>query len=245
MSCRSFALWGQELQDLDYIGAVLYLPIKIRGNLVGILAVGPKRSGETYSLDDQRTLSTLASQSAVAIENARLYAAERQQAIRDPLTGLFNRRYMEETLERELSRAERKGTPLGIIMLDIDHFKQYNDTFGHEVGDAILCEIGHLLKEQIRREDVACRFGGEEFILILPETTRDLVFGRAEALREDIKNIQIKFRDKLLGTITTSLGVSVFPEHGSTAVALLRAADMALYQSKREGRDRTSFASEE
>jgi diguanylate cyclase (GGDEF)-like protein len=166
----------------------------------------------------------------------------REESVRDILTGLFNRRYLEETLAREVKRADRKKYSLGLIMIDIDHFKKINDTLGHAAGDAFLKEFGQLLKSQVRQYDIACRFGGEEFVLMLPEVPMDLAKERAENLREKTKQLRVKYEEHTLDPITISLGVAVFPEHGATGEAVLKAADEALYKAKREGRDRVVAA---
>jgi diguanylate cyclase (GGDEF)-like protein/PAS domain S-box-containing protein len=162
----------------------------------------------------------------------------REQSVRDHLTGLFNRRYMEETLERELLRAHRKHLSFGIIMLDVDEFKQFNDTHGHAAGDLILREVGSLLINHIRGEDVACRYGGDEFLIILPDVSPEITRERAEILCEHAHNINIPFDGQTLGAITLSLGVVTFPQDGSTSAVLLKAADGALYRAKHEGRNR-------
>ena len=162
----------------------------------------------------------------------------RELSIRDPLTGLFNRRYMEETLERELSRAERLNAPLGVIMVDVDHFKIFNDTYGHAAGDVLLCELGSALHVHIRGGDILCRYGGEEFVLILPGASLNVMRARAETLRVHAKHVRITYDGQRLPPIAISLGVAIYPEHGVTQSALLRAADLALYQAKHQGRDR-------
>jgi diguanylate cyclase (GGDEF)-like protein/PAS domain S-box-containing protein len=162
----------------------------------------------------------------------------REQSVRDYLTGLFNRRYMEETLERELLRASRKKLSLGIIMLDVDDFKQFNDTYGHAAGDDILRELGSLLLRQIRGEDIACRYGGDEFILIMPDATQEVTRQRAELVCESARMSHLQFEGQSLAPVTLSLGVAVFPEHGFTSTGILRAADAALYRAKHSGRDR-------
>jgi diguanylate cyclase (GGDEF)-like protein len=169
-------------------------------------------------------------------------AVLREQSVRDALTGLFNRRYLEETLARELRRAERSETAVGIIMLDIDHFKRFNDSHGHAAGDAVLRALGGFLLASVRSADIACRYGGEEFTLILLDASRQMVEGRAERLREDARNLHVQFEGKALEAVTLSLGVSFFPDHGSTGPAVLRAGDAALYRAKREGRDRVVVA---
>ena len=144
-------------------------------------------------------VETMADHIALALSNLTLMDTLREQAIHDSLTGLFNRRYMEETLKRELSRAARKNVPLGIIMLDLDHFKQFNDTFGHSAGDALLRELGVFFQSHIRGEDIACRQGGEEFMLILPEASLDNTRKRAEHLGEEVKHLNVQYRGQSLG----------------------------------------------
>ena len=166
----------------------------------------------------------------------------REQSVRDHLTGVFNRRYMEETLERELLRASRKELPLGIIMLDVDDFKRFNDTFGHAAGDAILRDIGSLLLEHVRGEDIPCRYGGDEFIIVLPDASQEVTTERAERLCEHIRHIHAQYEGQTLEAVSLSIGVAIFPEHGSASVVLLKAADDALYRAKREGRGRVVVA---
>lgn len=174
----------------------------------------------------------------LALREAQL----RELSIRDHLTNLFNRRYMEETLEREVERARRKKGSLGVIMLDIDNFKNMNDTLGHAAGDVLFQELGTLLNSQVRSADIACRYGGDEFVLILPEASQDVTLERAEHLREKVKHLHVEYEGCMLEAITVSLGVAVFPDHGSTGEALLRSADDALYRAKYEGRDRVIMA---
>ena len=164
------------------------------------------------------------------------------QAIRDPLTGLFNRRYMEETLDREIVRAARSGSPLAAVMIDIDHFKRYNDMFGHAAADVALRETAGVIRAALEGEDVACRFGGEELLVILPETSLDAATARAETIRLAIAGQQIRYRGTPLGRVTASFGVATVPLHAQNAEGLLRAADEALYESKAAGRDRVSVA---
>jgi diguanylate cyclase (GGDEF)-like protein/PAS domain S-box-containing protein len=166
----------------------------------------------------------------------------REQSVRDHLTGLFNRRYMEETLERELLRAVRRHLTLGIIMLDVDAFKQFNDTWGHAAGDEILRELGRLLLRQVRGEDIACRYGGDEFILILPEASMGVTRDRAELICEQVRRFHFRFDGQSRAAVTLSLGFAVFPEHGPTSSALLRAVDTALYRAKHAGRGRVAAA---
>lgn len=166
----------------------------------------------------------------------------REQSMRDYLTGLFNRRYMEESLERELQRATRKHLPLGIIMLDVDEFKNFNDTYGHALGDTVLHELGTLLLTHVRKEDIPCRYGGDEFVIVLPEASRLVTFERAELILKHAQKIQLQFEGQTLDPFTLSWGVSVFPEDGLTSADILKSADDALYQAKHQGRSRVVSA---
>jgi diguanylate cyclase (GGDEF)-like protein len=179
----------------------------------------------------------MSAQTILALTNLQLRVTLRGQSVRDPLTGLFNRRYMDETLGREIRRAVREGHTLGIIMFDIDHFKAFNDTLGHEAGDAVLQKLSEFILEHFRGEDIACRFGGEEFILILPNASLDDTYKRAESLRKAVKQLDVYHRGTLLDKLTLSIGVAIFPDHGNDAEALLRTVDQALYRAKNEGRD--------
>ena len=217
------------------------LLIQVQGEILGTLHM---RSQHKEDLDDiKRQLAySVAEQTGMALSNLNLRAALREQSIRDPLTGLYNRRYMEEALKQQLSRVTRHISPLAIIMIDIDHFKNFNDTFGHAAGDLLLIELGHSLQSHIRGEDIACRYGGEEFMLIMPDISLDIAYERAEHLRREAKLLQVKDNDKLHLGNTLSLGVAVYPFHGETVEATMRAADAALYRAKQEGRDRVIVA---
>lgn len=168
----------------------------------------------------------------------------REQSVRDHLTGLFNRRYMEETLDRELLRASRQGLSLGVMMLDADDFKRFNDIWGHAAGDAVLRELGNLFLRHVRGEDIPCRYGGDEFIIVLPDASREMTRERAERLCEHARHLPIQFEGQTLEAVTLSLGVAVFPEDGVTSEAVLRAADAALYRTKREGLGRVVAANQ-
>jgi diguanylate cyclase (GGDEF)-like protein len=149
---------------------------------------------------------------------------------------------MEETFERELYRADRDGNTIGTIMLDLDHFKQFNDTFGHDGGDAILKEFSQLVLARTRKEDIVCRYGGEEFLIVLPGASLDDTHDRAESLLAAIRNIAVVSRGRELGHVSASMGVALYPNHGDTVKLLIRAADDALYQAKAHGRDRVILA---
>jgi diguanylate cyclase (GGDEF)-like protein len=166
----------------------------------------------------------------------------RQLSIRDSLTGLFNRRYLEETLVRELHRADREKNPVGIMMIDIDHFKYLNDLSGHDAGDALLRELGAYLRTSTRGEDIVCRYGGEEFVAVLPGATVEKTRERAEEIRRGVKDLSVYHLGKPLQKCTISIGVSGYPEHGSNSETVLKSADIALYRAKAEGRDRVIVA---
>jgi diguanylate cyclase (GGDEF)-like protein len=166
----------------------------------------------------------------------------REQSVRDYLTGLFNRRYLEETMERELHRAARKKISLGVIMLDVDDFKSFNDKFGHAIGDIVLQKLSKLFVEHIREEDIVSRFGGDEFVIVLPDTSREVTLERAEQLREDANCIGIYLDGQAFPTVSLSLGVAIFPENGSTVSTLIKSADDALYQAKHQGRNKVMIA---
>lgn len=168
----------------------------------------------------------------------------REQSVRDHVSGLFNRRYLEETLERELRRAGRDGSQVGVIMLDLDHFKELNDAYGHAAGDLVLQEVGALLRANLRYADIACRYGGDELTLILPKASRKVVTERAELLRRKVAALQLAGDDDSLPVVTFSAGVAVYPDDGRSAAEVLAAGDEALYRAKREGRDRVCFAPE-
>jgi diguanylate cyclase (GGDEF)-like protein len=214
----------------------LCIPLIAQGDSLGMLYLGAREAAWPES--QQRLAATVADQLGLAVANLKLRETLRNQSIRDPLTGLFNRRYLEETLERELRRAERSRTPLGVVMIDLDHFKPFNDTYGHDAGDMLLRELGRLLQASVRSGDIACRYGGEEFMLILPGANADTTRQRAERMREAVKNIFVSHRGQPVSTVTMSAGVSAFPDHGTTAEVLTQAADTALYRAKTEGRNR-------
>jgi diguanylate cyclase (GGDEF)-like protein len=178
-------------------------------------------------------------------QNRRLEEGEallREQSVRDHVSGLFNRRYLEETLERELRRADRDGSSVGVIMLDLDHFKELNDTYGHAAGDLVLGEVGALMRANLRYADIACRYGGDELTLILPKAPREAVTERAEFLRNAVAQLRLTSGGAQLPAVTLSAGVCVFPEDGRSWADLVAAGDAALYRAKREGRDRVCDA---
>jgi diguanylate cyclase (GGDEF)-like protein/PAS domain S-box-containing protein len=225
----------------SFAGEALCVPMMAQGEALGMLHFHSPEKGQLTAAK-QQLASAVAERVALALANLRLTEALRQQSIRDPLTGLFNRRYLEESLEREISRAERSHKHVGIIMIDVDHFKSFNDKFGHEVGDVVLRELGGFLKKQIRKADIACRYGGEEIMLILPESSLEVCQQRAERIRQTVKLLALHHQHQKLDSISLSLGVAMYPEHGITGAAVIEAADTALYIAKKTGRDRVVIA---
>ena len=222
-------------------------PLMAHGETLGVLSLVADGNGAAGSADsisgfNEALARAVAEQAGLAFANLRLREKLSYQSVRDPLTGLFNRRYLEETLERELPRAIRKNRGLGVAMMDVDQFKKFNDIFGHDAGDTVLRELGDYLAKFIRHGDIACRYGGEEFLLVLPESSLEETRQRAEELRATFQQFTIKHRDTVLGKVTLSLGAAAFPEHGMTAHELLAAADAALLQAKADGRDRVLVA---
>jgi len=226
-------------------------PLTAQGEVIGLLHIQftdleeltDSSKHTTLNATANRLIATLAENMAMALSNLSLREVLRLQSIRDPLTGLFNRRYMEETFERELGRVQRNQAGLTVIMFDVDHFKKYNDSFGHHAGDAVLNQLGTFLKSNVRTEDIPCRYGGEEFILIMPGLSAEGALRRAEAVRTGIADMTIEHKGQPLNNITVSMGVAAFPIHGETAKAIIQAADEALYRAKRNGRNRSFMAS--
>lgn len=196
--------------------------------------------GTCTDIDDQMHTQELLQEQIKQHTTALFEANERLQheSIHDPLTGLYNRRYLEDTLQREVRRAVRAEHGLSVIMVDLDHFKKFNDTFGHDAGDEVLRETAALLAKSVRAEDIVCRYGGEEFIIILPMADFRIALSRAERIREKVRELNVCHHGLPLGTISISGGVAALPQHGVQPRELIEAADAALYQAKREGRDR-------
>jgi diguanylate cyclase (GGDEF)-like protein/PAS domain S-box-containing protein len=225
----------------EEITATLCIPMIAQGETIGLFYLSTNTTS-ALSEAKQQVSRTLAEQVGMAIANLRLQETLKQQSIRDPLTGLYNRRYLEESLDQELSRAQRQKHPISMIMLDIDHFKRFNDTYGHDAGDYVLQTVGNMLKKYVRGSDVACRYGGEEMILVLPELPLEAASKRAEEIREAISMLVLSHNDKSLGNVTASVGVASFPQHGITGSSVMQAADAALYQAKAAGRNQVLTA---
>lgn len=228
-----------QLADGDSNVATVCLPLSAQGKLMGWLYLSGPGPGP---LPDLKLALQAAEQFSLALANIRLQEELRNQSIRDPLTGLYNRRYLEESLAREISRCQRRKLGLVVLMFDLDGFKAFNDHHGHPGGDALLSAFGRLLQASCRPEDIACRYGGEEFTLILPEAEKEIGLQRAKAILAATTQMVVTHQGVPMGRITTSIGMAVLPENGTTGSALIEAADKALYQAKAEGRNRVCAA---
>jgi diguanylate cyclase (GGDEF)-like protein len=226
----------------------LCVPLVAQGQMLGLLHL--QRLNNIPDTSQNQTVGdpclglamAVAEDLSLAHANMRLRESLREQSTRDSLTGLFNRRFVDEFLVRELARAERKARQLSIIALDIDHFKRINDSFGHGAGDTVLQKVSGILRAHVRETDVASRIGGEEFLLLLTESPLSLAAKRAEDIRTAIYEMSLKYKNNDLGRITASFGAVAFPDHGRSAEALIRAADKALYDAKHAGRNKVVSA---
>ncbi len=228
-----------ESAGVNIAASTACLPLSAQGEVMGWLYLSGPSPGP---LPDLELALQAAEQFSLALANFRLQEDLRNQSIRDPLTGLYNRRYLEESLSREISRCQRRKLPLVVLMFDLDNFKTFNDRHGHPGGDALLSAFGRLLQANCRPEDIACRYGGEEFTVILPEADSDIGLQRAKVILAAAAQMVVSHQGVPLGRITTSIGMAVLPEHGTTGPSLLEAADKALYQAKSDGRNRLSVA---
>jgi diguanylate cyclase (GGDEF)-like protein len=226
------AWWQGEVSG----GRFLTFPMLAAGESMGVLTL----SGPIARID-RHCAKRFTNQIGLTLANLRLQDALRTRAVRDPLTGVFNRRYMEETLLRELLRGERANVQVGIIVADVDHFKHFNDTWGHAGGDALLCQLSRVMERVFRESDVICRFGGEEFVIVIPDVSMDTLRMGAERLRNEVKQMQVRFDGQMLDPVTISAGIALSPEFGTTVEALFANADRALYAAKRGGRDRVAL----
>jgi diguanylate cyclase (GGDEF)-like protein/PAS domain S-box-containing protein len=219
----------------------LCLPLTVQGETLGIFYLDAAPPSKDDHPVNQRQLAVMVGETIkLALANLKLQRTLHEQATRDPLTGLFNRRYLNETLPRELHGALRRDAHLCLAMLDLDHFKRFNDTFGHDTGDLVLRESGRLLHENLRKSDIACRYGGEEFVVVLPYASLANASDRIEQVRALFEKLEIRHSGQLMAMTTISAGVAAAPEHGSTMEDLIRAADDALYAAKDAGRNRVA-----
>jgi diguanylate cyclase (GGDEF)-like protein/PAS domain S-box-containing protein len=222
---------------------IMCLPLVAHAETLGVLHLRNANASDSIWQERWKRLAMMLSgQLALELANLRLRIRLRDQSIRDALTGMFNRRYLDEMLKTELRRADRYEHPVGVIMLDIDHFKQFNDTYGHDGGDVLLRKVGAFLQSNTRGEDIACRYGGEEFMLVLPGASLEDTQQRAEDIRTEIIALQVHHHGQPLRAITASLGVAAYPMHSTSDEDLIKAADQALYRAKARGRNRVEVA---
>jgi diguanylate cyclase (GGDEF)-like protein len=234
----------RHLKDMP--GGHACLPLMAQGTGLGVLYLemhdGERAPGLFLPAKDLQLAGSVAENIAISLSNLYLQEALRHQSLRDPLTGLFNRRYLEESVERELHRVARRHLPAGFAMLDLDQFKAFNDTFGHDGGDALLSTFGQYLREHLRKDDIACRYGGEEFCILFCESSLEDTLSRAEQLRSGVSKLVIRHGGQHLGAVTVSIGIACYPIHGNTLKDLITAADRALYKAKADGRNRVVAA---
>ena len=228
----------------------LCVPMVAQGTTVGVFylefesaaAICPDSGSESFRDLRQQLAISAASQIALSLASLQLRETLREQSIRDPLTHLFNRRFLEESLTRELELASRKKQTVAVLFLDLDHFKKFNDAFGHAAGDTVLQSLADLFRTFFRSTDICCRYGGEEFAIVLPESSSEDATTRADALRSEVKQLRLKYKKQTLGPLSLSIGVAAFPVHATSSDELLKIADQCLYQSKARGRDIVTVA---
>lgn len=227
------------------IKSYICIPLSAQGETFGLIyhEINNKSTNKhkISAKEFHRTAVAFADQITLALANIKLRESLHHQSMHDALTGLYNRRYMEEELNIEFIRASRKSESLSLIMIDIDHFKQFNDIYGHEAGDLVLIEVSRLIRKHIRESDIPCRMGGEEFMIIIPDTTLELATKRAEIICAAIGKATLTYKSISLPEITISAGVASFPNHGTTKNEIIEAADKALYKAKNEGRNRVAI----
>jgi diguanylate cyclase (GGDEF)-like protein/PAS domain S-box-containing protein len=230
----------------DDTGTYACMPVQGQGQVLGLLHITVEVSLRTMrpARDAEQRLRAMTDRVGPALANLKLRDALREMALRDGLTGLYNRRYLEDALNRELHRAERSGKPVSVVMIDIDHFKHFNNKFGHDAGDFVLSALARAITKSTRPSDIACRYGGEELAVVLSETNLECARARVEQMRLAIRDTNLTHLGQTLPAPTASFGVAVYPMDGTKAADLLKAADQALYHAKQEGRDRVCVAAE-
>ena len=223
------------------------MPVQGQGQILGLLhlalEIGPRSLRP--AADTEQRLRAMTDRVGPALANLKLRDALREMALRDGLTGLYNRRYLEDALNRELHRAERNRACVAVLMIDIDQFKHFNDKYGHDAGDFVLSAVSRAVTKSIRLSDIACRYGGEELVVVLCEADLACALERAEEIRAAIRSTHLRHLGQTLPAPTASFGVAVYPQHGTKPTDLLKAADQALYRAKQEGRDRVCAAADD
>lgn len=227
-----------HLENVNRENVSFCLPMQAQGETIGQIYFGALAAEARHvGKHEMGTMRRITEQISLAIANLNLQQALKEQSIKDPLTKLYNRRYLDETLARECSRAQRNNKSLSVLVMDIDHFKKVNDTYGHDAGDAVLVAFAKLIQQNIRKEDIACRLGGEEFVLVLPDATMEQAVARAEKICDATRAMSIKHHRETL-SVTVSIGVCDYPSHAQNPEELIQNADGALYRAKNGGRNR-------
>lgn len=232
------------------IPSYLCIPLQAQNDNVGLLYVELSKNEQLSEgkfrqlmVNFESLIMTTADVIASSLANIKLRETLKIRSIRDVLTGLYNRSYLEESFDREILRSQRQKSKLAVVMMDIDHFKAINDNYGHEAGDIVLVELGKLLRNRIRKSDIACRYGGEEILLLFFDIDNaEDAFNRVETIREEISQLAINHHGKIIAPLTASFGIAIMPQHGDNQVQLIAAADSALYKSKEAGRNRVTMA---
>ena len=234
---------GQEDASISLGGAAMAAPLKRGTSTVGVLLVERDEGAPEYNDEDEETLVSLAGPAGIAVDNVMLHREAQRLSVTDPLTGAGNLRHMTTTLAREVERATRFERPLALLLLDLDHFKRVNDTYGHTVGDAVLRELARRLHEAVREVDTVARYGGEEFVVICPETDAEGAASLADRVCETVRDSDFIVGEDAV-SVTVSVGVASLPINGIASGDLVRAADDALYAAKHAGRDQWRTASD-
>lgn len=219
-------------------------PILAHGETVGLMHLRAHSADCENFAANKKLARMCAEQISMAISNVQMRDQLHDQSVRDPLTGLFNRRHMTDSLRKGISRCQSHGSRLSLIAIDVDHFKKFNDNHGHDAGDMVLRAVGSVLEQACDGDEVACRPGGEEFTLILPDTTPEDALTRAELVRQAVEEVTVRYGEKALPRVTISIGVSHYPSHGTMPQDLMRAADEALYEAKARGRNQVYVANQ-
>jgi diguanylate cyclase (GGDEF)-like protein len=234
------AILADTKKKKDVLESFYTVPLNLKNKNLGLLAVSHSRP-DAFGSEEKKFISLLAEHSSIAINNATLHKRIKKLSITDGLTGVYCFRYFQEKLEDELKRAQRYQEPLGLIIMDIDGFKQVNDSYGHPAGDSILKNIADMLKNECRDIDIVCRYGGEEFAVILPETDTEGAFYLAERIRKTVKNYEFKSPENDTFNLTVSCGVASYPHSSKEKDGLIKSADDALYKAKNEGKNKTAL----
>lgn len=238
-----------EIHCTHFLGAppedYVCIPLAAQGDTLGFVYLTfPTKEIADLANSRMPRVQEMVELASMAIAGLNLRSKLESQSIRDGLTNLFNRHFMEIALERELHRATRRHVSLAVMMIDIDHFKMFNDTYGHEAGDVVLRAVAQCFQQSVRSEDIVCRYGGEEFVIILPEISEELAVERANTIRSNVNGLRMKFKGEPLRPITISAGLAMFPNPARDTADLLRKADHALYDAKHAGRDRVHVSRE-